>query len=364
MTLKVVEYLRKNGLVKLAEEFAIKAKRHNEYPNLVLLKYSQIDSPKSHPIVIECRGVILDEADDWKVVCRSFDRFFNYEESCSYNIDFLTARAYEKLDGSLLQLFYYDDKWHCSTSGSADANGNVGDFGFTFKELFWKTWDDLGYQLPTETNKCYSFELTTLYNTIVVQHQKSKITLLGCRDLVTQKELNPVVEAHHNMWPCVKLVGIKGKAQLEESLVNMDGSKNEGYVLCDENYNRIKMKCSDYVARHRLVSNMSSVKNIIGVIITGEGDEVVPKLPPELTKKYWQIKCKYEYIVGEITGFYDAIKHMDDRKLYATFANKKWFSGALFGMRFNGTSAREFLRDLNIKWLKVYLGVKEDGDEE
>lgn len=48
----------------------INIKRHPKYPNLVQFTYDSIKSPKDDPIVIECRGIILDENDNWKVVVR------------------------------------------------------------------------------------------------------------------------------------------------------------------------------------------------------------------------------------------------------------------------------------------------------
>ena len=75
--LAVQEFLRTGGTPDaLAELYAVKAVRHKAYPNLVLLKYSQIASDMSLPIVQECRGIILDESDDWRVVSRAYDKFF------------------------------------------------------------------------------------------------------------------------------------------------------------------------------------------------------------------------------------------------------------------------------------------------
>ncbi len=75
--MKVVDYLKKNGLAALEAEFAIKSKLYEE--GLIVLNYDQIYSaPKAHPIVVECRGLILDT--DFNVVSRSLDRFFNYGE--------------------------------------------------------------------------------------------------------------------------------------------------------------------------------------------------------------------------------------------------------------------------------------------
>lgn len=61
--MKVQEYLRdKNdplqALAVLKEELGIRYKVYEE-DGIVILDYDQIESPKTHPIVIECRSLIL-----------------------------------------------------------------------------------------------------------------------------------------------------------------------------------------------------------------------------------------------------------------------------------------------------------------
>ena len=61
--LEVQKYLRAGKtLENLKEEFGISANQHGGYKKLYSLKYDQIDSHsvRSHPIVRECRGLILD----------------------------------------------------------------------------------------------------------------------------------------------------------------------------------------------------------------------------------------------------------------------------------------------------------------
>jgi tRNA splicing ligase len=93
----VVDFLRSGGtLADLAARYFIKATRHRQKPHLVLLKYDQINSPFAEPIVRECRGIILDEASNWRVVSRSFDKFFNHGEGHAATIDWSTARVYRR----------------------------------------------------------------------------------------------------------------------------------------------------------------------------------------------------------------------------------------------------------------------------
>jgi hypothetical protein len=92
-TMQTVRFLQEFGLDALAERFAIRARRHGAFPHLVQLKYSQVFSPMSEPIVRECRGLIVDESDGWRVVCRAYDKFFNLGEPNAHPIDWTTAKV-------------------------------------------------------------------------------------------------------------------------------------------------------------------------------------------------------------------------------------------------------------------------------
>jgi tRNA splicing ligase len=79
--LNVQEFLleNQNGLELLkVEPYNLDIKEYES--GLVVLNYNQINSPKYDPIVMECRGLILDSKDSWKIVAKSFRRFFNYGE--------------------------------------------------------------------------------------------------------------------------------------------------------------------------------------------------------------------------------------------------------------------------------------------
>jgi len=79
--LEVVSFLRSGGTLEdLDTNWAISSKRHSEFPNLILLKYNQIESPFSEKIVQECRGIILDEDDDIRAGEAQFIRsYFEYK---------------------------------------------------------------------------------------------------------------------------------------------------------------------------------------------------------------------------------------------------------------------------------------------
>jgi RNA ligase len=67
-----------------------------------------------YPLLLQTRGLIMDN--DGNVVARPFKKFFNIEENRhTPTQDF---EVFEKMDGSCIILFYYNDEWIFATRGS------------------------------------------------------------------------------------------------------------------------------------------------------------------------------------------------------------------------------------------------------
>lgn len=351
----VQNFLRENSIDDLQSNYAIKAKPHVERPNLVLLKYNQLESPMGLDIVQKCRGIILDCANDWDVVCRTYDKFFNYGEGHAAKIDWSTARVYEKLDGSLMQLYFYDGGWHVSSSGMPCASGNIMNTDKTFRDLFWKVWGSLGYRLPIDTNVCYAFEMMTPYNRVVVRHSDSKLVLHGARRLSDFKELDPIEEARNNGWESIKTYALSSWNDVMEAAKNLDPMDSEGFVVCDANYNRVKVKSPAYVAVAHMKDGFTT-RRMLEIVRTNENSEFLSYYP-EYTDLFYEVKCKYDALVEEISGFYSVIKDIEHQKDFAMKAKDQKYSGVLFGMR-NGKDLKSYLAGMNIRALEDWLGLK------
>jgi RNA ligase len=67
-------------------------------------------------ITLLARGLILDP-ESKRIVATPFPKFFNVGESKT-TIPDLPFETLEKIDGSLIILFWHNDKWRCATKGS------------------------------------------------------------------------------------------------------------------------------------------------------------------------------------------------------------------------------------------------------
>ena len=110
--------------------------------------------------------LILDRG-SWNVVAMPFKKFFNYGEKDADRIDWGSAKVYEKLDGSLLTLYFHSGEWHvalskrnprsCTDRMESSKSNPIGQSG-TFAELFWSVWCSKGHRLPLRHTACYMFE--------------------------------------------------------------------------------------------------------------------------------------------------------------------------------------------------------------
>jgi hypothetical protein len=328
--LLVQKFLRTGGTcTDLLNKYAIKHVRHKKYPNLVLFKYSQIDSPMGEPLVWECRGTILDEDKNWDIVCFPFQKFFNHGEGHAAEIDWSGASVTEKFDGTLITLYWYADSWHVATTGTPDASGNVNDLGFTFQDLFWNTFNNLNMPMPSDKHKHYNymFELMTQHNRVVVVHREPKIVLIGVRNLLTGYEEKIDEHARYG-WAYAKRHNLDSVDNIIRTFGDIDPISQEGYVVTDRNFNRIKIKHPGYVALHQMKDGLNT-KSILELVRSGDTDEVKNYFP-EWTGLIDSMKSKLDRLIDDTDKCYSNIRLITSQKEFASHAVKMPVPDALF----------------------------------
>lgn len=220
----------------------------------ILLKYSQFNSDFNNEIVRECRGSIFYKIPDmgYICVCRAFDKFFNQGEPYAANIDWNSAVVEEKVDGSLIKLWYHNNKWHISTNGTIDAfKANIDGTPYNFGML---TYQALGgvekfrqFTHLLDKNWIYMFELVSPKSRVTIFYPETKLYYLGERNLFSMREnkwyrdfmqdsgvLCPKEFNLHSLDDCLEYVKTMTKDE-------------EGFVIRDNSFNRMKLKSPEYL---------------------------------------------------------------------------------------------------------------------
>ena len=262
------------------DPYYLKISRDNGY---ILFKYNQVFSDFNIPLVREARGIIFRES-DWECVCHPFDKFGNYGESYCPEINWKTASVQEKVDGSLIK-FWHDNGWHISTNGTIDAfKANLNDvkyqnFGqlvidairkvFSYEHEFFNMLDP----------KCtYMFELVSPYNRVVIPYEETKIYFLGIRDMEDGEEWNPEESDVSMFFSIPKRYSLHSLEDVKKAAEKLQG--DEGFVVCDNYFNRVKIKTPWYVLKHRLINNhTNSLSRIIDIVRMNEQNEFLIYCP-------------------------------------------------------------------------------------
>jgi len=233
----------------------------------------------------------------------------------------------------------------------------VNGFSFSFAELFWRVWEQLGYALPAETDLCFMFELMTPYNRVVVRQEANQLTLHGARNVKTLAESEPHLWAQKYGWQSIATYPLHNWEAVLEAAKHLDPLDAEGYIVCDRNFHRVKVKCPQYVAISHLREGFST-RRMLEIIMTNEGEEFLAYYP-EWWDLFNRLKSKYEELIAEIEEVYRQHRDIPVQKDFALAIVHLPYSGVLFALRAGKIeSARAGLARTTVQNIERLLGLE------
>jgi RNA ligase len=260
------------------------------------------------------------------------------------------TRIVEKIDGSMILLYWYVGEWHINTRGSF---GN-GELNFTGKSWSEWVWQLLDIKVVNELDKksTYVMEFVSPYNKIVKHYSQPKLYLLTVINNESGVEL-----LHEDTTKIAamlkvdrpKFYQLENVAAASEFLVKNShiDPTFEGFVLIDSNWRRLKLKSEIYVTLHHLVNNGNffNPKRLVPLILNKEIDEIITYLP-EIKYSVDEIKLKLDVAYTELGQLYESTKHIENQKEFAlSIVGKTPFIGILFNARKTKTAIKD-------EWLK------------
>lgn len=339
--LEVQKYLLfGKSLEDLNTELGITNVKHDSLP-LVILNYSQIDSPKTHPIVRECRGLVLNSS-DFSLVAKSFNRFYNWgenqEEMNLFNFDNFYTQTKE--DGSLIILYNFQNKWRMNTRGSF-AQFQMDHQDFTWEQGFCKALNvsslqDLDEKLdPSLTYIC---ELCSPWNKVVRRYPNPIVFLLT----IFRGELEFPPQETDNWkevcnWKRPQIHNFHSIEEIKSFLTTKteEDPTFEGVVIQDNEYTRYKIKSPTYLSLHQLKgnNNVFNPKNLIPFILSNEADELLTYFP-EVTDTFNELKQKVDSSFKHLELLWEESHKIQSQKDFALKIIKRTkFSSILFQLR-------------------------------
>ena len=336
-----------------------------------LLKYNQIESDFSNPLVRECRGSIFKyENGEYSCVCMPFYKFGNYGESYVKPLDWDSTFVLEKVDGSIVKL-WFDDEWHWSTNNVIDArkavinNANFDSFFGLIKEAVK---GDFSFLSLLDKNNCYMFELASPFNKVVVPYHDTSLYLIGVRNMVTMNEYG--FEYLDNLYQ-EKLKYFNFKIPNRYNFTNLNdcidatkkmGSDEEGFVAVDRNFNRVKIKSLCWLEAAKLKNNgVITGERVITMMREGTIDDFLSYCPEhqdfigEIVTKYitFSLNLNQRALILDLEGSFNLSRPefariiKEDQSLVKPFLFKKYTN--------NSFTSKEYIDSIPAKKLAHFL---------
>lgn len=312
-------------------------------------------------ITIQCRGLVTNSKG--KIIARPFKKFFNYEEHKPEDIPNEHFVVYEKMDGSLGILFYYEyelsnerryniwfnNNYETGMERFFDSN-NIPNYDDPYYEPTPKTigeWIlatrgsftspqaikgkeilDTKYDIsPLRKDNTYLFEIIYPENRIVVDYgNEEKLVVLGgfhteTGDEIPDSSLFFMEGCGFEFVTTYKTWG-EGYDLLKEEI----SKDREGYVIRFKNGFRMKIKGDEYKRLHKILTNISN-RDIWEYLKNNKPlDEILDKVPDEF---YNWVKDT----VRDLQLQYEKIQ-TDVEKEFKELINKKEFAFKIKGTEY------------------------------
>ena len=317
----ICKFIKENPedfLTKLYKNYDIKSKTEG---NLVIFNYGHT-CDFSSPLVQEARGIIINTR-TLRVVSWPFRKFGNYGESYADEIDWESARVLEKVDGSIVKLWYDEEneKWQFSTNATIRAEKASVDhapYPITFGDVIAKAENLCNIHFDElDKRKTYIFELVSPLTRVVIDYGKTMLYHIGTRSNISGEEsdedigvIKPRSYPLSSLESCINAV----------MALNRDGDniEAEGFVVVDKNYHRIKIKSPHYLVQNKLLQTGSITKEDAIEMLISESQkiEVLTKARPDLIPlfKYYEyklaeLKCSANKLAALSRGLYNEYDH-------------------------------------------------------
>jgi RNA ligase len=311
----------------------IVANKHPEY-DIWILNYSpKVQSKRFWDVyTLSCRGMVVDG--NGNILARPFMKFKNFEEHDPSEIDMSKEfEIFEKMDGSLIIVFFYEEimQWIVASRGSFISEQVIE----ARKMIENNTFDALN------RNCTYLFEILYKENRIVVDYgDRRELVLLGNIITSTGEELpyDKLIAMYSKYFTVVKKYELKNIKNLND-LKALEEENREGFVVRFSDGFRVKVKFSEYIRLHGILTNVSNITVWEHLMNNYDFDSLLDRVPDEfydwLKKTVASLENEYNSIERLSLKEFIRIYHINDiktRKEFAAEALKTEYCSILFKM--------------------------------
>ena len=237
-------------------------------------------------LTVRCRGLVVDN--DGYQYSNPIPKFHNIEELTEDKIPWtLPYEVTDKVDGSCIEVFWYNEHLIVCTLGSFEsdqakiAKEMLNEYQGQFDALF-------------DRQRTYIFELIVPENRIVLDYGSERsLVLLAIRHNETDEDFLP----DGSCFPMVEVID----KSIEEILLEKkreDFINKEGFVIKFQNNFRMKVKYEEYFRLHKIMTGVN--EKFIWEFLRDEKPLPLENVPDEFFKYVSEVAVRLENAYSDI----------------------------------------------------------------
>jgi hypothetical protein len=304
----------------------------------------------------QCRSLVLDRT-TLQVISYSMDELYSEDESLSSRLKDCSHKIYECVEGTLLSVYYFNDKWNISTRRCLDASKSLWLSEKSHYDLMLECVQSNFFELLDKT-KNYYFVLQHYENKGVVDYSKrfgeqyKRLVLLCVRDRDSHSEVNINLE---ELTSCgVKLLDEYSDLSLlekENNLENLlEGVEYEGLLVKMVDNGIIKflrLPTPRYTKKSQVIPNaQNKYVSFLKLYQNGTLKEHIKYFPENGSIQHPNKPTKYDTI-----GMVDACMQVITKELYNLFK-------VMYDLKHGEQKNKELYELLPVSYHEALYGIK------
>ena len=256
----------------------------------------------------QARGLIVNQRNQ-EIVATPFPKFFNYGEQ-GISLPKEPYEVWEKLDGSLIICYYYQNNWQTATKGDLQSIQSQ-----KAKTLLKKL--ETKY---LEKGTTYLFEYISPENQIVIKYPSEQLVLLGAYQQEGQELSLSQLDS------LAAKIGVKIPKRFPDTSVKellkeaqtLD-KNNEGFVLRYQSGLRLKIKGGEYRRLQKLIAGVTPIS--LWELMREQSD--LSLMRQEVPEEYWldfdriheQLTQQLNDLINEVETYHLKYQNLSDKEL-------------------------------------------------
>jgi RNA ligase len=283
------------------------------------------------PFSLMARGLILD-VNAGKVVATPFPKFFNLGERGNESIPDLPFETFEKVDGSLIIIFWHGGRWRTATKGSLRS-----------EQAVWAQTALANADLTQlDPGTTYLAEAVYPQNRIVIRYEETGLVLLAAyREDGSELAYDDLMEVGARLgWRVATRHAYSSVSDLIAHTSTLPATE-EGFVIRFADGQRLKVKGEEYRRIHALISRCTPLAMWDAMLAGDDMANIRRDLPEEFWTDFDAITgILHQQLTGLISRVQDearAVAHLSDKDVGLRLAEfPEPVRGLIFPYRKNG----------------------------